>query len=237
MTRTRTSAGDSRALVALSEALLVAARADAPDLPLHVARLAEVDPGALAGDAARLAFWLNVYNARVRSAIRARGMRGTLSTYRRFFHEVGWVVGGRMVTLHVLEHGIVRGNRPAPWTFWRPLSPADPRAAWAPARLDPRVHFALNCGAVSCPPIRAYTAERLDEQLDLATRGYLDGEVVVGEGTLTLPYLCRLYRRDFGPVLLAFVAEHVDAERAAWIRAHGARARIRWGAYRWEIGE
>ncbi|MFB6175657.1 MAG: DUF547 domain-containing protein, partial [Halobaculum sp.] len=35
----------------------------------------------------------------------------------------------------------------------------------------------LNCGAASCPPIRAYDPETVDEQLDLATRGYLESTV------------------------------------------------------------
>lgn len=200
-----------------------------------MAQLADVDPAALLGDAARLAFWIDLYNARVLTAVRERGMTGDLRRHRGFFRAVGWVVGGHPVSLHVLEHGILRGNRPAPYSFWRPLAGGDPRAAWAPSRLDPRVHFALNCGAVSCPPIRAYAAERIDEQLTLATRSYLDAEVVVGAGMLTLPYLCTLYRRDFGD-LLAFVGAHVDEERAAWIRAHGAAAKVRWGPYRWEIG-
>jgi len=219
--------------VALSQALLVAARAGGDVAPL-VARLAEVDPRALVGDAARLAFWINVYNARVKSAVRERKLTGSLRRHPRFFTTVGWVVGGRAVSLHVMEHGVLRGNRPAPRTFWRPLSRSDPRAAWAPSRLDPRVHFALNCGAVSCPPIRAYTAEGLDAQLTLATRAYLDGEVVVtGEG-ITLPYLCTLYRSDFGAGLLDFVADHVDDARAAALRARPT-AKLRWGPYRWEI--
>ncbi|MDP2312884.1 MAG: DUF547 domain-containing protein [Pseudomonadota bacterium] len=228
--------------LALSQALLVAARTGEPELAPLVARLADVDPATLRGDAPRLAFWINVYNARVKSAVRERAMRGNLRAYRGFFKDVGWVVGGRPTSLHVMEHGLLRVNRPAPYTFWRPLSAADPRLAWAPSRLDARVHFALNCGAVSCPPIRAYAAERLDEQLALATRSYLDGEVVVAGRTVTVPYLCTLYRGDFGPGLLDFVAAHVDPERAAAIRALGATttrssgARVRFGPYRWEIG-
>ncbi len=195
--------------------------------------LREVDPARLEGDAARAAFWLNVYNARVRTAVRERGMRGNLRAYRGFFRTVGWEVGGRSISLHVMEHGLLRANRAAPWTFWRPLGATDARRGWAVSRLDPRVHFALNCGAVSCPPIRAYTAERLDEQLALATRSYLDGEVAVEGEALRLPYLCKLYRGDFDDVR-GFAAAHVDAARAAWIRAHPG-APIRWGVYRWEI--
>jgi hypothetical protein len=86
---------------------------------------------------------------------------------------------------------------------------------------------------VSCPPIRAYDDARIDEQLSLATRSYLDAEVVCADEGLKLPWLCKLYRGDFGD-LRAFVADHVDDERAAWMRAHPT-ASITWGAYRWEV--
>lgn len=42
---------------------------------------------------------------------------------------------------------------------------------------DPRIHFAINCAAKSCPPIRteAFTGERLDAQLDEQARAFLTG--------------------------------------------------------------
>lgn len=217
--------------VALSEALLTAARTGGDVVGL-LASLAVVDPAALVGPE-RFAFWCNVYNARVRAAVRSRGLRGDLRVYRGFFRGTSWRIGGREVSLHVMEHGILRANRPAPYTFWRPLGRGDPHRAWVVDRLDPRVHFALNCGARSCPPIRAYTAERLEEELALATRSYLDAEVAIEGEALRVPYLCKLYRGDFDD-LGAFLAAHVDAERASWIRAHPT-APMRWGPYRWEI--
>ena len=41
---------------------------------------------------------------------------------------------------------------------------------------DPRVHFAINCSAVSCPPLRSepYLGNLLDLQLDQATRAFLN---------------------------------------------------------------
>jgi hypothetical protein len=222
--------------LALSQDLLGAVRVHDTRVMTLAAHLAEVDPAALVGDSLRTAFWLNVYNALMRHAVSAFGLSGDLRRHRGVFTRAVWHVGGRACTPHVIEHGILRGNRPAPHTFWRPLRSGDPRAAWAPSRLDPRIHFALNCGAVSCPPIRAYDAAKLDEQLELATRSYLAGEVAVGEAGLTLPYLCRLYRADFGDGLLPFVAAHADAETGAWIERQGKDARVRWGPYRWEIG-
>lgn len=44
---------------------------------------------------------------------------------------------------------------------------------------DPRIHFAINCAARSCPPLRteAYTGERLDAQLDEQARAFLNGRL------------------------------------------------------------
>lgn len=33
--------------------------------------------------------------------------------------------------------------------------------------VDPRIHFALVCGAKSCPPIKLYTPDNLDEGLQV----------------------------------------------------------------------
>jgi len=67
-------------------------------------------------------------------------------------------------------------------------------------RLDYRLHFALNCGAKSCPPIAFYKPENINQQLDLATKAYLRGEAEYNEATNTvkLPTLMSWFRRDFG---------------------------------------
>jgi len=46
-----------------------------------------------------------------------------------------------------------------------------------PPALDPRIHFAIVCGARGCPPLldQPYRPETLDAQLDRATRGALSG--------------------------------------------------------------
>jgi hypothetical protein len=42
---------------------------------------------------------------------------------------------------------------------------------------DPRIHFAINCAAKSCPPIRTepYVGSRINEQLDDQARRFLNG--------------------------------------------------------------
>ena len=42
--------------------------------------------------------------------------------------------------------------------------------------VDPRIHFALVCGAKSCPPIKVYTPTSLQEGLDSATMAFCEGQ-------------------------------------------------------------
>ena len=79
-------------------------------------------------------------------------------------------------SLDAIEHGVLRLNARPPYRLRRLLAAGDPRRDAAPSRLDPRVHFALNCGAVSCPPIRAYEADGLDPELEATTRRYIRAE-------------------------------------------------------------
>ena len=43
--------------------------------------------------------------------------------------------------------------------YVRPFGEGDPRLSLALERAEPRIHFALNCGAKSCPPIKTYSAD------------------------------------------------------------------------------
>ena len=113
--------------VTLAAGLLDTTRGGAPPAPDALAALANVDPAGL-GPPARLAFWLNLYNALVRDGV--RGKSGDLRRHRGFFQHTAWTVGGISTSLHVIEHGILRGNRPAPYTLWRPLAGGDLRRTW-----------------------------------------------------------------------------------------------------------
>ena len=65
---------------------------------------------------------------------------------------------------------------------------------------DPRIHFACNCGAASCPAIRAYEPDGVDDQLDLATEAYLEETVAYDPeaGVARIPRVFLWYRGDFG---------------------------------------
>lgn len=45
--------------------------------------------------------------------------------------------------------------------------------------VDARIHFALNCGAASCPAIKMYTTDTLEEGLTGAAEAFCASEVTV----------------------------------------------------------
>ena len=82
--------------------------------------------------------------------------------------------------------------------YVKPFGKNDPRLNLALTEAEPRIHFALNCGAASCPPIKTFSAEevseityisvapwsivisilifQIDSQLDIATSSYLEND-------------------------------------------------------------
>ena len=122
-------------------------------------QLGRVNVGALTPKQ-QLAHWINVYNVNTVAAILERypvkSIRD-LSTdpiiRLNVFKKERVPVGSTKISLDDVENAKIRAFK------------------------DPRIHFAINCAARSCPPIRmeAYVAERLDAQLDDQARVFLNG--------------------------------------------------------------
>ncbi|OYR53301.1 DUF547 domain-containing protein [Halorubrum sp. Ea1] len=189
-------------LVAVSRRFLRAMRAgDEREQEREAARdrLAGTDPADLdaLGPDERLAFWLNVYNAAAGDALLSDPSR--FEDRRRFFSEPIVAVAGEDLSLDAIEHGILRGSQ---WKYGLGYVPNPFASAFVRRhRVDEpdfRVHFALNCGAASCPAVYGYDAETVDEDLDAAAESYLRDETVVEGGTAYVPRLLLWYRGDFG---------------------------------------
>jgi hypothetical protein len=67
---------------------------------------------------------------------------------------------------------MLRGNRVSPGSLLRKISSNDKRKIYIISKCDPRIHFALNCGAKSCPPIKFYNGKKLENELDKAAKGF-----------------------------------------------------------------
>ena len=196
-----TGATDSREdldLISLSEEFLHEVRAG--ELHGHVReRLAAIPESMLDSldVRGRLAFWLNVYNATAQAFLQEDPTR--YQNRRRFFSNPLVTVAGTELSLDRIEHGILRRSR---WKYGlgyvpNPFPTAFERRHRLPVR-DYRIHFALNCGAASCPAIAAYAADVVDEQLDRATESYLTSETIVRDDTVYVPRLLLWFRGDFG---------------------------------------
>ena len=133
-----------------------------------------------------------------------------------------------MYSANDIEHGLLRANAPSPAALaslagYPNMAPRTFRAADARCRyagtvgaVDPRVHFALVCGAKSCPPIRVFDAENLELGLEAAAEAFVEDDVEMAEAdgvlTVTMSKIFQWYAGDFGSSredTLAFVRGHL----------------------------
>jgi hypothetical protein len=201
-------------------------------------RLAGVDPARLADRAERLAFWINVYNALAQHGVVALDVRRTVWQMRNFFGRVSYRVGTEVFSLDEIEHGLLRGNRRRAWPPWPALRRRDPRRALAVDPVDPRIHFALNCGAASCPPVGVYRAAAIDAELDAAARSFVNQETAVdARGRVTCSRIFKWYGTDFGSPasVAAFLAAHLDDGPAREALAAGQRPCRAYRPYSWAL--
>lgn len=165
--------------------------AASPDFDAYLEQLARADPARLDDDG-RLALWINAYNAWTIELVNRHDERDSIRNINKllgFIKAMGpWKerlarVADTTWTLDEIEHEIIR------------------------ERFDePRIHMALVCAALGCPPLRreAYTGPRLDAQLDDQTRRFLldspqKNRVDVAEKTVYLSPVFDWFREDFPP--------------------------------------
>ena len=192
---------------------------------------------AMSGHGERLAFWINVYNALVLHAIVSLGVRKSVARAWNFFGRAAYRVGGFVFSPDDLEHGVLRGNRRRVLPPLRAFGARDPRLGLALSPLDPRIHFAINCGARSCPPVGVYRAEAIEAQLDLATRSFVNAEVSLENGGIVCSRLFKWYRRDFDAAggLTAFWLRHLDDGPARRALADGVAPRVGFRHWDWSL--
>jgi len=201
----------------------------APEFPRYLDSLASARLEGMSSDD-RLAFWINVYNAYTIALINKHNERESIRNINMF---LGLVKGkgpwkeeivraaGRTLTLDEVEHKIIRVEFK-----------------------EPRIHAALVCAAMSCPPLRteAYEGRRLNQQLEDQTRTFLrdrqtENRLDLGNSVIHLSPIFDWYREDFGKTdaaILRFVAPYFDGtgEKNAFSQA---RLKIEFTTYDWSL--
>lgn len=183
-------------------------------------------------DAEKKAFWINAYNAYTQVLLKKDPK--AYEHRKQFFTGEQINIAGKMLSLDDIEHGFLRRGK-VKWSlgYFGKLFPGKTERALRVKKLDYRIHFALNCGAKSCPPIAFYNPEQIDKQLDLATAAYLKAEADydAGNNKLGLPAILGWFRRDFGGKrgMLKIV-------RSLDIIPSNAKPDIYFKDYNWELG-
>ncbi|MFW6060288.1 MAG: DUF547 domain-containing protein [Phycisphaeraceae bacterium] len=169
----------------------------------------------------KLALMINAYNAFTLKLItehapRIDSIKDIPSAER--WDDQRWDVGGHVWSLNQIEHEQIR-----------------------PKFREPRIHWALVCAAVGCPPLRneAYTAARLEQQLANQAAYVHNHERWFryhGGETVHLTELYNWYGGDFEQVagsVLQYAARYSDELKRALER--GERPRIEWIDYDWTL--
>jgi len=190
----------------------------------------------------RLAFWINIYNAAVIHGIIALGLERSVKEFPLFFDRVVYEIGGYPFSLNAMEHGILRNNRRPPYRLLKPFRKRDLRLEFAVNPLDPRIHFALVCGARSCPPVSFYEADQIDFQLDLAAMSFINSaqvRIVPQEETAFISEIFKWYRVDFGGSrneAIDTILKFLDAgDRKAFLQEKRNTIRIQYQTYDWNL--
>ncbi len=189
----------------------------------------------------QLAFWINIYNTLVIHGIIELGIRESVREVRGFFRRIAYSIGGLAYTPDDIEHGILRGNRRPPYRLFRLFSPSDIRLLHVIHPSDPLIHFTLVCGSNSCPPINYYRADKIEEQMNIAAAGFINGaevEVLPEYNLLRLSPIFRWYSSDFGgrERIVDILAKFRESEKEKeFLLNHGIDARIEWKKYDWKL--
>ncbi|MBI3949709.1 MAG: DUF547 domain-containing protein [Acidobacteria bacterium] len=198
------------------------------------------------GEKEKVAFWINAYNALTLEAIIAHyPIKPSFTTSLVFpknsirqipgvWDELRFVVIGRKMTLEDIEHETLRAQFN-----------------------EPRIHMALVCAAMSCPPLRnePYAGDRLDEQLDDQTRRFLSNpqkfRLDRTKGRMYLSLIFEWFGEDFVKTygtdekfkgrnqaeraVLNFVSPHLDAISRVYLDS--ANYNITYLDYDWSLNE
>ena len=177
------------------------ALAQAPaGLESYVRFVADTPLEAFAEGSQRLTHMINSYNALSMYNVIQSGIPQTHAGLNKlkFFVLRKFEIGGRSLSLYAYENDVIR--------------------PYAMARRDPRIHFALNCSARSCPvlPRTPFVAETLERDLENETKAFFarpeNFRVDDATQTVWLSELLNFYPEDFvpdaAPSLAAYAARY-----------------------------
>ncbi|MFN0081601.1 MAG: DUF547 domain-containing protein [Ferruginibacter sp.] len=132
----------------------------------------------------QFAYWINAYNAfTVKLIIQNYPLKsikdlGSTATNNSPWDKKFFTIGGKQMTLNIIEHEILRKQFN-----------------------DPRLHFAINCASYSCPKLlnKAFESSRLDAQLNERAKDFMNdtSKNILAKKNARLSSILLWYGTDF----------------------------------------
>ena len=193
---------------------------DEAQLDAYLAALAAIDPDAL-DKQEQIAFYINAYNAWTIKLILS-GYPGIKSIKELgSFIKSPWEkkicrIDDDVMTLDHIEHDILRSRFK-----------------------DPRVHFAINCAALSCPPLRSepYLGSILDRQLDDAASAFINNQKrnYLSGDTLYVSKIFKWFAEDFNDDVIGFFLKYAKEDMKKELKAKKDNIKIKYLHYDWSL--
>jgi hypothetical protein len=168
----------------------------------------------------QFALYINAYNAYTVKLILenypVKSIKSTVTWPKSPWKKRFCRIGGKTLTLDQIEHDILR-----------------------PRFKDPRVHFAINCAAKSCPPLisEPYQGNILDQQLDSSTRTFLNNpERNHLEGNiLSVSKIFKWFKDDFQGDVVGFFLKYAREDLRSHLLAKKDQIKIEYLHYDWGL--
>lgn len=160
----------------------------------------------------KLAYWINLYNA---ATVRLIVQNYPTSSITNINGGIPWdkkvvTISGKTYSLNQIENDIIR-----------------------PTFKEPRIHFAVNCAAVSCPKIMnsAFTEDKLNYQLTKQTKSFINGaKNSITESSIEISKIFEWYAADFGSSIIDYLNKYSTT-------TINSDATITYNEYNWDLNE
>jgi len=125
-------------------------------------------------------------------------------------------IDGKIITLDDIEHNILR-----------------------PRFKDPRVHFAINCAAKSCPPLRSepYYGGELDQQLEEMASAFINdpSKNRLEGNTLYVSKIFDWFEEDFNGDILGFFLKYAKGSLKEQLEVNKEKIKVKYLDYDWSL--
>lgn len=161
---------------------------------------------------AKLAYWINAYNALTVDLIIRNYPLKSIKDVKDPWKQRSWKLGETWYSLNDIEHEILRKMS------------------------EPRIHFAIVCASVSCPKLlnKAYTTSNLEAQLTQVTKEFLADPLrnTISKINIKLSKIFSWFAKDFkhNGTLIDFLNLYTDTEISN-------NAKKSFKEYNWDLNE